>query len=84
MKKAIPAALIISVLTLSQSSYGEDPPSRGRSSPRAGPTVDWSKVEDRIAWYGTLKLGRAAAKRTRRPILLVAGAPHCGGVPGVW
>ena len=84
MKRAVPVALILGVLASSRSSYGEDRPSRGRNSPRAGPTVDWSRVEHRIAWYGTLQLARAAAKKTGRPILLVAGAPHCGGVPGVW
>ncbi len=84
MKIAAAAALILGVLASGQSSYAKDPPSRGRNGPRAGPTVDWSKVEHRIAWYGTLELGRAAAKKTGRPILLVAGAPHCGGVPGVW
>ena len=83
MKRAVTAALILGVLVLSPSSYAQDP-SRARNSPRAGPTVDWSKVEHRIAWYGTLELGRAAASKTGRPILLVAGAPHCGGVPGVW
>ena len=83
MTRAISAALILilGVLTSNQVGYGQDRP---RDSPRAGPTLDWSKVKHRIVWYGTLELGRAAAKKTGRPILLVAGAPHCGGVPGVW
>ncbi len=38
----------------------------------------------RIAWYGDLETGLAEAKRSGRPILLVSGAPHCLGVPGVW
>ena len=38
----------------------------------------------RIAWYGTLSSGLEVAKSTGRPILLVAGAPQCHGVPGVW
>ena len=38
----------------------------------------------KIAWIGTRKDGLAEAKRTNRPILLVSGAPHCHGVPGVW
>ena len=83
MKRTVAAVLILGVLAASHSSFGQDRPSR-RNGPRAGPTVDWSKVEHRVAWYGTLQLGRAAAKKTGRPILLVAGAPHCGGVPGVW
>lgn len=47
-------------------------------------TVDWSQVENRIACYGSLAGGMAAAKATGRPIILVSGAPHCQLVPGVW
>lgn len=52
--------------------------------PRPEVTVDWSKVEQRIAWFGTLPAALAAAKQTGRPILLVSGAPACHDVPGVW
>ena len=83
MKRAVTAALILGVLVLSPSSDAQDP-SRARNSPRAGPTVDWSKVEHRIAWYGTLEAARAEAKRTGKPMLFVSGAPHCGTTPGVW
>ena len=37
-----------------------------------------------IAWYATLDSGLREAKRTGRPILLVAAAPHCAGVSGIW
>lgn len=37
-----------------------------------------------IAWFGTWKAGLEAARRSGRPILLVAGAPQCHGVPGIW
>ncbi len=47
-------------------------------------TVDWTKIQNRIAWFGTWNRALAAAKSTGRPILLVAGAPHCQQVPGVW
>ena len=40
--------------------------------------------QPKIAWYGTLKSGLAAAKAANRPILLVSAAPHCLGVPGIW
>ena len=39
---------------------------------------------ERVAWFGTLEAGLAEAKRTQRPILLVAAAPHCQNVPGIW
>ena len=52
--------------------------------PRGEVTVDWTKIDSRIAWFGTMDAAQAAAKKTGRPILLVAGAPHCRAVPGVW
>ncbi len=52
--------------------------------PVPGITQDWSAVEQRIAWHGTWKGALAAAEVTRRPILLVSAAPHCGRVPGMW
>jgi hypothetical protein len=38
----------------------------------------------RIAWYGTLQDGFAAARESGRPILLVSAAPHCHDVSGIW
>ena len=37
-----------------------------------------------IAWIGSWDAGLAAAKKARKPILLVAAAPHCRNVPGIW
>jgi hypothetical protein len=37
-----------------------------------------------IQWFGTLESGLRVAARSGRPILLVAAAPHCAGVPGIW
>lgn len=37
-----------------------------------------------IAWYGAWQQGLAEAQRSNRPILLVAGAPHCHGISGLW
>lgn len=39
---------------------------------------------DSIAWYGTLRQGLAEAQRSGRPILLIAAAPHCHNVSGIW
>lgn len=38
----------------------------------------------KIAWYGTLKDGFAEAKRSNRPIMLLAAAPQCQNVSGMW
>ena len=45
---------------------------------------DRGKVEHRIAWHGTWAAAKSAAAATKRPILLVFAAPHCGEVPGMW
>lgn len=37
-----------------------------------------------IAWYPRLEDGMAEAKRTNRPIIFMAAASQCGGVPGVF
>jgi hypothetical protein len=37
-----------------------------------------------IAWFATWDSGLREAQRTGKPILLVAAAPHCAGVSGVW
>jgi hypothetical protein len=44
-----------------------------RETPRGG-----------IQWFATWESGLREAQRTARPILLIAAAPHCAGVPGVW
>lgn len=37
-----------------------------------------------IGWIPTWKQAVAEARQTNKPILLMSGAPECGGVPGVW
>jgi hypothetical protein len=37
-----------------------------------------------IAYFATWERARALAQETNRPILLVAAAPQCHGVPGMW
>lgn len=39
---------------------------------------------EKIAWFGTLDAGLLAAAESNRPMLLISGAPHCHGVPGMW
>ncbi len=39
---------------------------------------------ERIAWYGTWERGFQVAKATGRPILLLAAAPQCHGISGLW
>lgn len=40
--------------------------------------------EGGIQWYATWQSGLNQARRTGRPILLIAAAPHCHNVSGIW
>jgi hypothetical protein len=82
------AVVGVVVLTLAWSRLVAEPPGRvPRGTPAStseasaggaavGPTA--------IGWFATLDSGLREAKRTNRPILLVAAAPHCAGVSGMW
>ena len=80
----------LAILTaMTWTSVGQAQRRPDRPGGRAGPphpevTVDWTGIEQRIAWFGTLKGGLAAAEATGRPLLFISGAPHCQSVPGVW
>ncbi|MBX9567872.1 MAG: hypothetical protein K2X77_03215 [Candidatus Obscuribacterales bacterium] len=39
---------------------------------------------DGIGWIPTWKQAQEEAAKKHKPILLVAAAPQCAGVPGVW
>ena len=82
-----PLSMIILGLSCASSGLAQERPER--PDRRSGPphpevTVDWSVLEHRIAWFGTMDRAQEAAKKTGRPILLVSGAPACQAVPGVW
>jgi hypothetical protein len=63
------------------------PPRPPTASPRPseqGDAAPAAKRQAGIQWYPTWQSGIREAQRTGRPILLVAGAPHCAGVSGIW
>ncbi len=37
-----------------------------------------------IGWIANWRQGLVEARKSNKPILLMAGMPACGGVPGVW
>ncbi len=37
-----------------------------------------------IGWIPTWRQAISEASKSRKPILLVAAAPQCAGVPGIW
>lgn len=43
-----------------------------------------STVAEKIAWFSTLDSARAEAKRSGKPIFMIAARPECRGVPGFW
>ena len=63
-----------------------EPP--GSAPPPSGPVVGSgvaAKDRTAIAWYGTWEGALAEARRSGRPILLLAAAPQCaGGISGLW
>ena len=65
-----------------QDRVGRPGPRGGGPETRTPPTT--TKDGATIQWFGTLERGLAEAQRTGKPILLVSGAPHCSGVPGMW
>ncbi|MBM3457016.1 MAG: hypothetical protein FJX77_00570 [Armatimonadetes bacterium] len=56
-----------------------------RSQPEQGrPAVTDAAPRAGVQWFTDLKQGLQEAKRTGWPILFVASAPSCGGIPGNW
>ena len=47
-------------------------------------TASAALVQEQIAWFGTLESAQVEAKRTGKPIFLLAARPECRGVPGFW
>lgn len=88
---ALFGALLLALLFVSPATAGES--SADRRGPPGGPPRPEGPVEGSgtparertlIQWYGTLDGARAEAQRSGRPILLVAAAPQCHGVSGIW
>ncbi len=60
-------------------------PAQGRGGRSFGGNAPASKeVVSGIAWFGVLKDGLKAAKRTGKPIMFLTAAPQCDGIPGMW
>lgn len=54
-------------------------------SPISGRQQAWAEsVRPGIQWFATWESGLREAQRLKQPILLVAAAPHCAGVSGIW
>ena len=59
--------------------------SQGGPMSRGGFQVSPLEIgEAGIAWYTTWKTGRKEAQRSNRPIMFVAAATQCSGIPGVF
>jgi hypothetical protein len=90
MKAAFVALMTFTVVTFvgftAQSQFADQPPPKKiakaegaeKSTPPAAPRAPT------IQWFATWESGFAEAQRSGRPILLVAAAPHCAGVSGIW
>lgn len=43
-----------------------------------------TRAEGGIQWYASWDSGLSQARKSGRPILLVAAAPHCHNISGIW
>ena len=84
MNLQTPISMIVLGLSCSTMGAAQEQPGRRPGPPHPEVTVDWSVLEQRIAWFGTMAAAKAAAQKTGWPILLVSGQPSCRTVPGVW
>ena len=75
--RPLPAPAIAASLLVVTAVGAASPPSPATVARPATPPA-------RIAWFGTWEAGLAEAKRTGRPILLIAAAPHCHNISGMW
>jgi len=41
-------------------------------------------AQEKIQWYASWEMGLRQARASGRPILLIAAAPHCHNVSGIW
>ena len=81
------AALAIPAMPTHAGDAPPAPPPRGGPPKLEGPVVGSGvPARDRtlIAWYGTWEGAKAEAARSGRPILLLAAAPQCHNISGVW
>lgn len=76
MDRASSTSLVVGVLAF----LGACGWSQWSSRPRA----QTAGTPSGIQWFATWESGRREAERLRKPILLVAAAPHCAGVSGIW
>ncbi len=53
-------------------------------SPQPAPVAPATAVPSGVQWFTELRAGLEEARRTGRPVMLLAAAPSCGGVSGMW
>ena len=86
MRPHIKLMALAAFVALAPAAIAEPPGRTGPPKPE-GPVVgsgQTAKERTAIAWYGTWKGALAEAQRSGRPILLLAAAPQCHGISGVW
>lgn len=74
---AVHAALLLSAALAA--------PAAAQAVPTATPAAPHAAaVPAGVNWFTDLRAGLAEAKRTGRPVMLLAATPSCGGIPGTW
>ena len=86
MKLSIPT-LALALVAVTSVAVAQDPGSRrGPPRPEGPVTGSGQPASERtlVQWFGTWEGAKAEAERTQKPILLLAAAPQCHGISGVW
>ena len=78
------ALALAAVLALAVPAVAQERGGRRGGPPKLEKTEPLPADAEKIAWHGTWAEGLAEAGRTGRPILLIAAAPHCRNISGVW
>ena len=76
--RAFDAALLLTAAVAAPAACAGATPQTAPASPAA------AAVPAGVHWFTDLRAGLEEAKRTGRPVMLLAAAPSCGGVPGTW
>lgn len=87
MRPHIKLTAVAALTLLAPLAAAEPPAGRGGAPKPEGPVLgsgQTAKQRTAVAWYGTWKGALAEAQRSGRPIFLIAAAPQCHGISGVW
>jgi len=79
----VAVAVVVGALCVAPRVRADDQ-SGGARKPAAAAPTDAKTPAAGIQWFATWEQGQREGKRTGRPILLIAAAPQCHDISGLW